>query len=150
MVTTIYYRTKKLIEYLFFRFLMKIITLMPVFNRNRPFFKKHTALMPIFCQKTAFIPKTRCSHVIFFQVFHEKPSAVMPIFGQKNVTPAKKHYFMDQKSQLDGLLSHCSRKSMLLCPYFIKTTSILSKTQCSEAHILSKKPPFSDKHCALI
>ena len=35
-------------------------------------------------------------------------------------------------------------------PIFCQKTSILSKTHCSHAHSLSKKHPFSQKHCALM
>ena len=137
---------------------------MPVFNRNRPFFNKHTALMPIFCQKTAFIfiPKTLCSHVIFFQVLHEKPSAFMPIFGQKNVTSNKITLFYEPKksigwsfvpffTKINALMPifyqkyiYSLKNTMLWSPYFVKKTSILWKTLCSYlifvSNFLCKKP----------
>ena len=63
---------------------------------------------------------------------HEKPPAVMPIFDQKTSILSKQHYIMSQRSQYDALFFRfLTKKSSLLCPYFVK------------------KRPFSKKHTAL-
>ena len=48
---------------------------------------------------------------LFFPIFHEKITTLMPTFCQKNV--------------------HSLKKTLISCPYFVRKTSILSKTQCS-------------------
>ena len=40
-----------------------------ILSTKRPFYKKHTFLMPIFCQKTSILSKTPSSQVIFFNFF---------------------------------------------------------------------------------
>ena len=50
--TTFYYGPKKLIGFPNIpSFHQNIIALMPIFGQKRPFSKKQTALMSIFCQK---------------------------------------------------------------------------------------------------
>ena len=56
----------------------------------------------------------------------------MPIFDQKTSILSKQHYIMSQRSQYDALFFRfLTKKSSLLCPYFVK------------------KRPFSKKHTAL-
>ena len=92
--------------------------------------------MSIFCQKNVQSPKTKCSDVIFLS-FHEKPNAFKHIifvdlvrkrhFCQTNV------YILGHKSQQNALFfQFFAKKSVPLCPYFIK------------------KGPFSKKYNALI
>ena len=40
-----------------------------ILSKKRPFSKKHTSPMPIFCQKTSILTKSLCSHVIIFSNF---------------------------------------------------------------------------------
>ena len=47
---------------------------------------------PYFVVKSCILSKTLYSHVIFFQLLHEKPPAVMPIFDQKKSILSKLHY----------------------------------------------------------
>ena len=67
----------------------KSLLLCPYFVNKTPILQKHTVLMAIFCQKTSILYNTRCSHIICFQICHEKPPAVVPIGGQKNVNYVK-------------------------------------------------------------
>ena len=80
----------------------------------------------------------------FFQFFHEKPCILMPIFGQKNVNPVKTTLYYGLEKSLSRKKSMLSchahilsknlnslKNTMLPFPYFVKKTSILSKTQCS-------------------
>ena len=59
---------------------------------------------------------------------------------------------MDQKSQQDVIFSIFSRKNYCLMPiYIFKNKNVHSLiTHYSHANILSKKRPFSQKHCALM
>ena len=68
----------------------------------------------------------------FFRIFHEKPPAVIPLFDQKNVNYVKTKFYYCRKSQLDGLFFR----------FFINK-------YCSNAHINSKRRPFSNKHIVL-
>ena len=104
--------------------------------------------MPIFGQKNVNSVKTTLYYgpkksigCPFFPIFHEKITAA--IFCQKKV--------------------HSLKNTLLLCPYFVKKTSILSKTQCSHviffkffmknpcchAHIWSKKRQFCQNYTIL-
>ena len=83
----------------------------------------------------------------------------MPIFCQNNVQSLKNtvlscpklHYIMGPKSQKDALFFlFFTTKYQLLCPYFVRKTSILKKTRYSYAHSLSKKRPLSQKHNAFM
>ena len=104
--------------------------------------------MPIFCRKNVHSLRNT---VLLCQLKknHEKPPAVMPIFDQKTSILSKQHYIMSQRSQQDALfLRFLTKKLSLLCPYFVKKRPFSKKTHCSQVYILSKKRPFSQKHCA--
>merc|ERR1711973_733062 len=100
---------------------------MGILSQVRLFSKEHTVLMFMFYEKTSVLSKTMCSHVIFFQVFYEKPRAVKPIYGQKTSNLSKLHYFGPKKT--------------IGCPSFLifhgKIIALISN-----AHILSKNRPF--------
>ena len=64
-----------------------------ILSQVRLFSKEHTVLKFMFYEKTSVLLKSMCSHVIFFQVFNEKPPAVKPIYGQKISNLSKLHYF---------------------------------------------------------
>ena len=89
--------------------------------------------MPIFCQKTSFLSRTRCSNVIFNKISHEKPLPSCTYLVKKTLILLKQHSIMGLKSQQDALFFRFSRKN-----------------QCSHAHILSKNSPFCEKHVALM
>ena len=97
---------------------------MPIFDRKRPFSKKHYALMPIFGQKTSFLTKTR---VICFKFCMKDPLLSYPYLVEKCQFCQKLHYCKAQKSNKMVFIRFFTKKSMLACPYFIKNTSILSK-----------------------
>ena len=67
----------------------KIIALMPIFCKKRPFSKKHAALKSRFCQKKRPFSQKHCAPMSFFQNFHDKPPAFKTLFGQKNVNTVK-------------------------------------------------------------
>ena len=74
--------------------------------------------MPKFGQKNVNFVKTTLNYgpkkskgCPFFPIFHEKISTLMPIFCQKN--------------------AHSKKITLLSYPYFVKKTSIISKTQSS-------------------
>ena len=90
--------------------------------------------MPIFCQKNVHPLKNTVLSCHFFQIFHEKSHAVMPIFGQINVNSVK------------NTLYYLSKKS-IWCPFL---PIFLEKKNCTHAHILSKKRPFSKKQTGLM
>ena len=57
--------------------------LMPILWQKRQFSKTHTALMPIFCQKTSTFSKIQVLSCYFIQILHSKPPVRMPILVQK-------------------------------------------------------------------
>ena len=92
---------KKVNRMPFFRFFTKKSLLScPYFVKKTSILKKSTLRScPYFVKKTFILSKTQCSHVFFFQIFHEKPPAVMHIFGQKTSNLSKLYYIMGQTSQ---------------------------------------------------
>ena len=74
----------------------------------------------------------------------------MRIIGQKHVNSVKTTmYYWPKKSQGCSLFTILYEKITLM-RIFVKKTYILKRKQCSNAHILSEKRPFSQKYCALI
>ena len=103
---------------------LKIIALMPIFDRKHPFSKKHYALMPIFCLKTSFLTKIR---VICFNFCMKDPCCHIHIWS-KNINSANTTPLYGPKKSIGwSIIRYFAKKSMLSCPYFIKNTSILSK-----------------------
>ena len=99
-------------------------------KEKRPFSKNTLLSCPYFVEKTSILSETLCSYIN--KKKHEKPPGVMPIFDQKTSILSKQHYIMSQRSQQDALFFRfLTKKSSLLCPYFVK------------------KRPFSKKHTAL-
>ena len=105
--------------------------------------------MSIFCQKNVHSPKTKCSDVIFLS-FHEKPPAFKHIifvdlvrkrhFCQTNV------YIMGHKSQQNALFfQFFAKKSVPLCPYFIKKGPFSKKYNTLMSPFLLKNGHFQ-KH----
>ena len=74
---TLYYGQKKSIGCPFFRFLCLY------FINKRPFSKKHTALMPIFCQYSALSLKNTILSCHFFEIFKENPLLSRPYLVKK-------------------------------------------------------------------
>ena len=64
--------------FFFLIFTIKLLLSCPYPVKKRAFSKKQTALIPIFCQKTSIMSKTRFSSHFFFQIFHEKPLLSCP------------------------------------------------------------------------
>ena len=77
-----------------------------------------------------FCLKTRCSHVPFFQIFHEKLSALMHMIGQKNVNSVKTTPYYGPKESIG-------------CTFFWFFMRKSHSVENSKTSILSK-------HCALM
>ena len=105
---------------------------------------------PYFVRKTSILSKTQCSHVIFFQIFHEKSHAVKPIFGQINVNSVKNtlYYlskksiwcpflpiFLEKKTALMPIFcqknGHALKNKLVSCPYF-KVQGMVQKLSNSD------------------
>ena len=141
---------------------------MPIFCHKDVNSLKNFALMPIFCQKNISSPKNTALPCLFFQIFHKKPYAVMPKSDQKNVNsvitilsywPKKSigcpffQILNEKTSLLMPILCqknvHSLKNTMLSCPYFIKKTSILSKSQFSHViffNFFMKNPQSCHAH----
>ena len=118
-------------------------SLYPYFVKKRPISKYHCALVSILCQKNAHSPKTKCSHVIFFQFFHEKPPAVKPVISHKTSILSKLKYIIGHKSQHNALFFRFLRKKpRLSCHYFVKK-SPFSKKYPALKPVFCQKTPFS-------
>ena len=87
----------------------------------------------------------------FFQIFHEKTTVLIPIFCQQN-----DHYLKKTRILLKAQCSHVyfqifMKNPILLCPYLVKQKRkvffllFAMENPCSDAHILSKIRPFSQK-----
>ena len=99
-------------------------------KKRRPFSKKHSALMSIFCLKTSILSYTLCSHVLFFQFLATYCHA--PYWSKKKLIPSK--------------LILCAK----IVDKFFFVFRFSQRTYYFRAHILSQKLPLSSKHCALI
>ena len=86
---------------------------------------------------------------LFFQFFYEKLTAVMPIVGQKNVNTDKTTLFYGPKKSI-----RCSsfrlftKKSLLLCPYFVKKRPFSTKNLLSRPYSLKKMSILSKTLCS--
>ena len=83
-----------------------------ILSWKRQFSNKHFAPMPIFWNNV-HLSKSQCSHVILFQVFHDKPHIFMPIFGQKNINSQSTLYYGPKKSTGCTLFQYSTKKSLL-------------------------------------
>ena len=105
-----------------------------ILSKKRKFSKKHIALMPIFCQKTSILQKTRSSHVIFFIFFLNPMLSCQYLVKNVNSLKSKKYYW-HKKSIGCLFFRFFTKKLMLLCPHFVQKR-IFSKKICSYAHFL--------------
>ena len=89
------------------------------------FYEKTPAFMPIigqmrpFCRNYTVLWAIKVNKIPFFPISHEKNNALMHLF-------CKKREF--------------SKNTKVSCPYFVKKTSILSKTLCSHVIYFMKTP----------
>ena len=120
----------------------------PFFVKNVHSLKNLPLSCLYFVEKTSILFKTRCFMSLASNVSW-KPPAFVPIFGQNASILPKLHYIMGYKSIRYPFFRFSTKKSTLSCTYFVKNVNS-QKTQRSHAHILSKKRPFSLKHCALM
>ena len=82
--------------------------------------------MARFCQKNLHSLKNTMLSCNFFQIFHEKPPSVMPIFGKKNVNSVITTLQYGTKKSIGcPFFRYFTKKSLLSCPYFVKTTSTI-------------------------
>ena len=103
----------------------------PYFVKKHPFSQKHT------------------SHISFFKFCMKHPLLSCPYFVKKRQFCQNYPILWAKKVNKMVFFPIFHEKSMLSFLYFIKNSSILSKTQCSQAHILSKHF-LSLKNSALI
>ena len=134
--TTLYYGPKRSIGCPFF----------PIFHENINTF------MPIFCQKTSILSKTHCSHAHSLSKKHpfsQKHCALMLFFFVKNTSILSKPR---QKSKQDALFFKTSRINHGSYAHILSKNLYLfyKKANRSHSHTLSKKRPFSQKHCVLM
>ena len=115
----------------------------PKKSKGCPFFspdfsrKKSLLSCPYFVKKTSILSKTLVLSYHFFNFFIKNPSLI-PIFGQKNVNFINTTHYGPKKSisqknqcshaRLWSTNFHSLKKTLLPFPYFVKKTSILSKT----------------------
>ena len=97
--------------------------------------KKDNALIHIFGQKTSFLTKKR---VICFKFCMKDPLLSYPYLVEKY--KFCQYYSIVWPKKVNKMVFYpiLHEKLMLACPYFIKNTSILSKTHCSQANKMSK------------
>ena len=102
------------------------------FVKNRPYSRKHSALMPIFCQKMYIICLNHRALMSFFSYFlQEKPNFVMPIYGKKNFNSAKTtRYYGPQKSIWSSCFWFLTKWITALKTIFCQKMSILWKANC--------------------
>ena len=125
-----------------------------ILSRKRPFSKKHTFLMPIFCPKKCPFSQKQCAFMLFFFKFLWKTSCChVHIWSKETSILSNLHYIIGQKSKKDALFSIFTKKPFLPCPYdknvhslknklfscsyFIKNTPTLSKTRCPHVIFLN-------------
>ena len=91
---------------------------MPIFCQKNINSLKKIALMPVFCQKTSILSKTRQFQVIFFST---KTSISCPYFVKKtsNLSKTRRSYVFFFEFFIKTLI--------LSCPNLVKRTLILSK-----------------------
>ena len=106
--------------------------------------------MPIFCQKTSILTKTHCSHVIFFEYSMENPLLPCPYLVKKSQFCQNYTILWQKIVNRMPFSSDFHGKMTALIPMFFQKDIHSLKTHCSHAHILSKKRPFSQKHCTLM
>ena len=98
--TTLYYEPKKSIGCPFFPISHgKIIALMPIFCKKRPFSKKHAALKSRFCQKNGHSLKNTVLLCHFFKIFMTNPLLSRPDLVKKMSILSKLHYNIGSKRQ---------------------------------------------------
>ena len=108
----------------------KTMLLFTYLVKKRPFSQKNESFVSNFAWKTP------CCHTHIWS---------------KNINSANTTLLYGPKKSIRwSFIRYFTKKSMLACPYFIKNTSILSKTHCSQANKMPKWLPFSEKHCFLI
>ena len=105
---------------------------MPIYLKNkRPFSKKNTAFMPIFCRKNVHSFRNTALMSRFSKFSSKTPCCHAHIWSKTSIL-SKLHYIMSQKSQYDALFFPISQgKIIAFMPIFCK------------------KRPFSKKHAAL-
>ena len=89
--------------------------------------------MPIFCQKTSNLTKTLCSHIIFFEFSMKNPLLPCP--------------YLVEKSKFCQNYTILWQKKVNRMPF---SSDFSRKNYCPNAHVVSKRRPFSKKHIALM
>ena len=94
--------------------------------------------------------KTRCSHIKIFNFFMKTPCCYAHIWSKKHQFGQNYTILWVKKiNRSDFFFRLFTKKLLFSCPYLKKKVNSV-KTQCFQAHILSKKLPYYQKHSALI
>ena len=109
----------------------KITAFAHILSKKRPFSKKTFFSCPYFVKKRAFAQKQN-SLMTFFQICHENSLLSCPYLLKKNIKSVKITLFWAKKNNRMPFFSDFSQKN-----------------NCSNAHILSKNRPFSEKNLLL-
>ena len=105
--------------------------------------------MPIFCRKNVHSLRNTMLLCQLKNKNHEKPSAFMPIFDQKTSILSKQHYILSQRSQQDALFfQFLTKKSQLLCPYFVKNVHSLKNTLLTSLYFVKKTSTLLKTKCS--
>ena len=120
--TTLYYGPKKSIGCPFFSNFSRKNHCSHILSKKSPFSKKHTALMPIFCQKNVHSLKNNAP-MSFFSNFSWK-------------TPCCHAHIWSKKRQFCQNYTILWAKKVNRMPFF---SDFSRKNLCSHAHILKKK-----------
>ena len=119
--------------------------------------------MPIFCKNIVRSLKHTCSyaHILYKKrPFSQKQIALILFFSNFSLkTPGVHAHIWSKILQFCQNFTLWTKKSIgclffpifpALMPIYFHNNVHSLKTHCSHAHILSKKRPFSQKHCALM
>ena len=124
---------------LYLRFFTKKLLLSCHFCQKNVHSLKNTLFSRAYLvRKTSIFSKTLCSHVNFFKIFIKNPLLPCLYLVKKNINSVKALLYFWPKSQQDALFSDFSSKNNCFHADILSKNVCLSKTQCSNFHILSK------------
>ena len=129
--------------FLFRFFTKKSLLSCPYFIKNTSILLKHTALIPILVKKTSILSKTRCSHVLFFQIFHEKLLLSCTWLVKKCQFCQNYTLFWAKKVNMMPFFPISHKKNYCSYVHILSKNVHSLKRNSSHLHVLSKKRPLS-------
>ena len=124
---------------LYLRFFTKKLLLSCHFCQKNVHSLKNTLFSRVYLvRKTSIFSKTLCSPVNFFKIFMKNPLLPCLYLVKKTSILSKLYYIFGQKVNRMPFFLIFQVKTTAFMPIFCQKTSGLSKTQCSNFHILSK------------